>query len=148
MGAALPYPKLPHRPPRARRSTMTLVDLPGIAKVPVGDQPGDIEARIRRAVLEYIRHPTCLVLAVSPANADLANSDALELARAVDPEGRRTIGAGLPGPCTRPPGAPRTARVAGSGGCQGYRALCLHPCGPCCSLSSLNLPNGKKGKKG
>ena len=72
---------------------MTLVDLPGIAKVPVGDQPGDIEARIRRAVLEYIRHPTCLVLAVSPANADLANSDALELARSVDPDGRRTIGA-------------------------------------------------------
>ncbi|CAK0784287.1 hypothetical protein CVIRNUC_007491 [Coccomyxa viridis] len=72
--------------------TMTLVDLPGIAKVPVGDQPSDIEKRIRKMVLEYIRHPTCVVLAVSAANADLVNSDALELARVVDPEGRRTVG--------------------------------------------------------
>lgn len=72
--------------------TMTLVDLPGIAKVPVGDQPSDIEKRIRKMVLDYIRHPTCVILAVSAANADLANSDALELARHVDPEGRRTVG--------------------------------------------------------
>jgi dynamin 1-like protein len=27
--------------------TMTLVDLPGIARVPVGDQPVDIEVRLR-----------------------------------------------------------------------------------------------------
>lgn len=72
---------------------MTLVDLPGIAKVPVGDQPSDIEARIRTMVLEYIRHPTCVILAVSAANHDLVNSDAIELARSVDPEGLRTIGA-------------------------------------------------------
>ena len=72
---------------------MTLVDLPGIAKVPVGDQPSDIEARIRNMVLEYIRHPTCVILAVSAANHDLVNSDAIELARSVDPEGLRTIGA-------------------------------------------------------
>ena len=68
------------------------MDLPGIAKVPVGDQPSDIEKRIRKMVLEYIRHPTCVVLAVSAANADLVNSDALELARHVDPDGRRTVG--------------------------------------------------------
>ena len=71
---------------------MTLVDLPGIAKVPVGDQPSDIEARIRAMVLEYIRHPTCVILAVSAANHDLVNSDAIELARSVDPQGLRTIG--------------------------------------------------------
>ncbi|KAK9813544.1 hypothetical protein WJX73_006112 [Symbiochloris irregularis] len=72
--------------------TMTLVDLPGLAKVPVGDQPGDIQARIRTMVFEYIRHPTCIILAVSPANADLVNSDALEMARQADPQGTRTIG--------------------------------------------------------
>jgi dynamin 1-like protein len=72
--------------------TMTLVDLPGIAKVPVGDQPSDIEARIRSMIVEYIKHPTCVILAVSPANADLVNSDALELARIVDPDGSRTVG--------------------------------------------------------
>ena len=60
--------------------------------MPVGDQPSDIETRIRNMVLEYIRHPTCVILAVSAANHDLVNSDALELARSVDPDGHRTIG--------------------------------------------------------
>eukprot|EP00271_Cylindrocystis_brebissonii_P006355 TRINITY_DN19108_c0_g1_i1.p1 TRINITY_DN19108_c0_g1~~TRINITY_DN19108_c0_g1_i1.p1 ORF type:complete len:904 (-),score=141.37 TRINITY_DN19108_c0_g1_i1:127-2706(-) len=71
---------------------ITLVDLPGITKVPVGDQPSDIEARVRTMVLSYIKHDTCIILAVSPANADLANSDALQMARIADPDGSRTIG--------------------------------------------------------
>lgn len=33
-----------------------------------------------------------VILAVSAANVDLANSEALKLARSVDPQGRRTIG--------------------------------------------------------
>ncbi|RWW32434.1 hypothetical protein BHE74_00028899, partial [Ensete ventricosum] len=66
---------------------ITLVDLPGITKVPVGDQPSDIEARIRTMILSYIKHKTCIILAVSPANADLANSDALQMARIADPDG-------------------------------------------------------------
>ncbi|KAI5661319.1 hypothetical protein M9H77_20642 [Catharanthus roseus] len=71
---------------------ITLVDLPGITKVPVGDQPSDIEARIRTMIMSYIKRPTCLILAVTPANADLANSDALQIAGAADPDGYRTIG--------------------------------------------------------
>ncbi|KAL3515468.1 hypothetical protein ACH5RR_022370 [Cinchona calisaya] len=71
---------------------ITLVDLPGITKVPVGDQPSDIEARIRTMIMSYIKRPTCLILAVTPANADLANSDALQIAGAADPDGLRTIG--------------------------------------------------------
>lgn len=66
---------------------ITLVDLPGITKVPVGDQPNDIEARVRTMILSYIKHETCIILAVSPANADLANSDALQMARIADPDG-------------------------------------------------------------
>ncbi len=72
--------------------TMTLVDLPGITRVPVGDQPKDIEKQIRNMILSYIKRDSCLILAVSPANSDLANSDALTLAQLVDPEGLRTIG--------------------------------------------------------
>ncbi|KAG6517326.1 hypothetical protein ZIOFF_020711 [Zingiber officinale] len=71
---------------------ITLVDLPGITKVPVGDQPSDIEARIRTMIFSYIKQKTCIILAVSPANADLANSDALQMARLADPDGSRTIG--------------------------------------------------------
>jgi dynamin 1-like protein len=33
-----------------------------------------------------------VILSVSPANVDLANSESLKLARQVDPQGRRTIG--------------------------------------------------------
>ncbi|XP_027774612.1 dynamin-related protein 3B-like isoform X4 [Solanum pennellii] len=71
---------------------ITLVDLPGITKVPVGDQPSDIEARIRDMIMSYIKQETSIILAVSPANADLANSDALQMAKQVDPTGTRTIG--------------------------------------------------------
>lgn len=43
-------------------------------------------------ILKYISKPGCIILAVTSANADLANSDGLKLARDVDPEGTRTIG--------------------------------------------------------
>ncbi|EIW68891.1 hypothetical protein TREMEDRAFT_31325 [Tremella mesenterica DSM 1558] len=71
---------------------LTLVDLPGLTKVPVGDQPTDIERQIKSLVLDYISKPNAVILAVSPANVDLANSDALKLARSVDPRGLRTLG--------------------------------------------------------
>eukprot|EP00029_Vermamoeba_vermiformis_P006673 TRINITY_DN2691_c0_g1_i1.p1 TRINITY_DN2691_c0_g1~~TRINITY_DN2691_c0_g1_i1.p1 ORF type:complete len:787 (-),score=334.88 TRINITY_DN2691_c0_g1_i1:36-2396(-) len=71
---------------------LTLVDLPGITRVPVGDQPSDIEAQLRRMILSYIEKPNSLILAVTPANTDLTNSDALQLARSVDADGTRTIG--------------------------------------------------------
>ncbi|XP_053179125.1 dynamin 3a [Scomber japonicus] len=71
---------------------LTLVDLPGITKLPVGDQPADIEYQIRDMIMQYICKENCLILAVTPANTDLANSDALKLAKDVDPQGQRTIG--------------------------------------------------------
>lgn len=71
---------------------MTLVDLPGLTKVPVGDQPRDIEKQIKEMVLKQIQKPNAIILAVTAANTDLANSDGLKLAREVDPEGQRTIG--------------------------------------------------------
>ncbi|XP_027881140.1 dynamin-1a isoform X4 [Xiphophorus couchianus] len=71
---------------------LTLVDLPGMTKVPVGDQPADIEAQIRDMLLQFVTKENCLMLAVSPANSDLANSDALKIAKEVDPQGMRTIG--------------------------------------------------------
>ncbi|KAK6979488.1 dynamin-1 [Biomphalaria glabrata] len=71
---------------------LTLIDLPGMTKVPVGDQPPDIEQQIRNMIMEFISKESCLILAVSPANTDLANSDALKIAKEVDPQGLRTIG--------------------------------------------------------
>ncbi|XP_026216256.1 dynamin-2-like isoform X5 [Anabas testudineus] len=71
---------------------LTLIDLPGMTKVAVGDQPLDIEYQIRDMLMQFITKESCLILAVTPANTDLANSDALKIAKEVDPQGLRTIG--------------------------------------------------------
>ncbi|KAJ3027153.1 UNVERIFIED_CONTAM: vacuolar protein sorting-associated protein 1 [Siphonaria sp. JEL0065] len=72
--------------------TLTLIDLPGLTKVAVGDQPKDIERLIKDMIMKFITKPNCIILSVTAANTDLANSDGLKLAREVDPEGVRTIG--------------------------------------------------------
>jgi dynamin 1-like protein len=71
---------------------LTLVDLPGITRVPVGQQPPDIEKQIRNMIKNYITKPNTIILAITAANTDLSNSDAIQLAKEVDPEGDRTIG--------------------------------------------------------
>jgi replication fork clamp-binding protein CrfC len=71
---------------------LTMVDLPGMTKVPVKGQPADIEEQIRNLTYKFISAPNALILALTAANTDLANSDALKLAREVDPDGERTIG--------------------------------------------------------
>lgn len=71
---------------------LTLVDLPGMTKVPVGDQPENIEEQIHEMLLHFISNPNAIILAVTAANTDIANSDALQLAKAADPYGNRTLG--------------------------------------------------------
>jgi replication fork clamp-binding protein CrfC len=63
-----------------------------LTKVAIGDQPKDIEDQIRKMILQFITKPNCIILAVSPANADLANSDSLKIAAEVDKRGVRTLG--------------------------------------------------------
>ncbi|XP_054708180.1 dynamin-1-like protein [Uloborus diversus] len=70
---------------------LTLVDLPGITKVPVGDQPEDIEIQIRQLILQHVSNPNAIILAVTPANTDFATSESLKLARECDLDGRRTL---------------------------------------------------------
>jgi dynamin 1-like protein len=71
--------------------TLTLVDLPGITKIPVGDQPQDIETQIRDMIMNYIANPNSIILAVSSANTDFTTSEAIKMARDADPDGRRTL---------------------------------------------------------
>jgi hypothetical protein len=40
--------------------TLTLVDLPGLTKVPVGDQPRDIERQIKDMLMKYISKPNAM----------------------------------------------------------------------------------------
>ncbi|XP_047545448.1 dynamin-1-like protein isoform X4 [Vanessa atalanta] len=70
---------------------LTLVDLPGVTKVPIGDQPEDIESQIRNLIIKYISNPNSIILAVTAANTDMATSEAIKMAKEVDPDGRRTL---------------------------------------------------------
>lgn len=86
-----------HTPIRLRITSprvpnLTLVDLPGLTKIAVGDQPQDIEMQIRDLVLKYTANPNSIILSVTPANSDMATSDAIQISKAVDPAGDRTIG--------------------------------------------------------
>ena len=63
-----------------------------MTKVAVGDQPIDIERQIKDMLYQFINRDNCLILAVTPGNSDIANSDALQMAKEVDPSGIRTIG--------------------------------------------------------
>jgi GTP-binding protein EngB required for normal cell division len=71
---------------------LTLVDLPGLTKIAVEDQPADIADQIEKMVMSYITPENAIILAITPANQDLANSDSLIAARKVDPQGNRTLG--------------------------------------------------------
>ncbi|XP_042421595.1 phragmoplastin DRP1C-like [Zingiber officinale] len=71
---------------------LTLVDLPGLTKVAVDGQPESIVRDIEDMVRSYVQKPNCIILAISPANQDIATSDAIKLAREVDPTGERTFG--------------------------------------------------------
>ena len=66
-----------------------MIDLPGLTRIAIGDQPVDIEQQIKDMIMQFICKETCLILAVTPANTDLATSDALTMAKSVDPDGER-----------------------------------------------------------
>lgn len=70
---------------------LTFVDLPGITKIPIGDQPHDIDKQIENMVLQYVEKPNSIILAVVTANTDPSTSESLQIARKVDPKGARTI---------------------------------------------------------
>ncbi|KAK1425118.1 hypothetical protein QVD17_20463 [Tagetes erecta] len=71
---------------------LTLIDLPGLTKVAVEGQPESIVEDIEKMVRTYVEKPNSIILAISPANQDIATSDAMKLAREVDPSGERTFG--------------------------------------------------------
>ena len=64
---------------------LTVVDLPGTTTIPMKNQPQSIVADLENMALHYISDPNSIILAVTPANADVANSQALQLAGRVDP---------------------------------------------------------------
>uniref|UniRef100_A0AAY4EQ39 Interferon-induced GTP-binding protein Mx n=1 Tax=Denticeps clupeoides TaxID=299321 RepID=A0AAY4EQ39_9TELE len=71
---------------------LTLIDLPGIARVAVKGQPEDIGDQIKRLIKKFINKQETINLVVVPCNVDIATTEALKMAQEVDPEGERTLG--------------------------------------------------------
>nr|AMW93070.1 myxovirus resistance 1 protein [Eidolon helvum] len=71
---------------------LTLIDLPGITRVAVGNQPADIGQQIKKLIRKYILKQETINLVVVPSNVDIATTEALSMAQEVDPDGDRTIG--------------------------------------------------------
>jgi vacuolar protein sorting-associated protein 1 len=71
---------------------LTLIDLPGITKIALAGQPENIEQVTKAMCHRYMSDPRTIILCVVPANADMATSDGLLMARQLDPKGIRTIG--------------------------------------------------------
>ncbi|XP_067401323.1 interferon-induced GTP-binding protein Mx1-like isoform X2 [Emydura macquarii macquarii] len=71
---------------------LTLIDLPGIARVAVGNQPQDIGNQIIKLIRKYICKKQTINLVVVPCNVDIATTEALKMANEVDPKGERTLG--------------------------------------------------------
>ena len=71
---------------------LTLVDLPGVTRVPVGNQPKNIEQITKDMATRYIEDPLTIILCVIAANSDIATSDGLKLAKEIDTSGSRTLG--------------------------------------------------------
>ncbi|XP_040477824.1 interferon-induced GTP-binding protein Mx1 isoform X1 [Ursus americanus] len=71
---------------------LTLIDLPGITRVAVGNQPADIGRQSKQLIRKYIFKQETINLVVVPCNVDIATTEALSMAQEVDPDGDRTIG--------------------------------------------------------
>ena len=71
---------------------LTLVDLPGVTRVPIGDQPKNIEEITKNMARRYVDDPLTIILCVIAANSDIATSDGLMLAKDIDVAGTRTLG--------------------------------------------------------
>ena len=71
---------------------LTLVDLPGVTRVPIGDQPKNIEQITKDMARRYVEDPLTIILCVIAANSDIATSDGLMLAKEIDVAGTRTLG--------------------------------------------------------
>ncbi|XP_047658881.1 interferon-induced GTP-binding protein Mx1-like [Tachysurus fulvidraco] len=71
---------------------LTLIDLPGIVRVPKEDQPKDICEQSKRLTQKFIEKQGTIILVVVQSNVDIGTSEALKMAKEVDPNGERTLG--------------------------------------------------------
>ncbi len=71
---------------------LTIIDLPGIVRTATKGQSQAVRNQVDAMLDRFLRQERTIVLAVIPANVDIATVDILERAAKVDPDGKRTIG--------------------------------------------------------
>ncbi|XP_071922477.1 dynamin-related protein 4C-like [Coffea arabica] len=70
---------------------LTMVDLPGITRVPVHGQPQDIYEQISAIIMEYIKPEESIILNVLSATVDFSTCESIRMSQKVDKTGERTL---------------------------------------------------------
>ncbi|XP_027185474.1 dynamin-related protein 4C-like [Coffea eugenioides] len=70
---------------------LTMVDLPGITRVPVHGQPEDIYEQISAIIMEYIKPEESIILNVLSATVDFSTCESIRMSQKVDKTGERTL---------------------------------------------------------
>ncbi|KAL4627335.1 hypothetical protein ACB092_05G158500 [Castanea dentata] len=70
---------------------LTMVDLPGITRVPVHGQPEDIYDQIKEIIMEYIAPEESIILNVLSATVDFTTCESIRMSQMVDKTGGRTL---------------------------------------------------------
>ncbi|XP_038984915.1 dynamin-related protein 4C-like [Phoenix dactylifera] len=70
---------------------LTMVDLPGITRVPVHGQPDNIYEQISNIIMEYIAPKASIILNVLSATVDFPTCESIRMSQSVDRTGERTL---------------------------------------------------------
>ncbi|KAG6752318.1 hypothetical protein POTOM_044542 [Populus tomentosa] len=70
---------------------LTLVDLPGITRVPVHGQPANIYEQIANIIMKYISPDESVILNVLSASVDFSTCESIMMSQKVDKNGERTL---------------------------------------------------------
>ncbi|XP_049935890.1 dynamin-related protein 4C-like [Nymphaea colorata] len=70
---------------------LTMIDLPGITRVPVHGQPEDIYEQIAGLIMEYISPNESIILNVLSATVDFPTCESIRMSQRVDKTGERTL---------------------------------------------------------
>ncbi|KAI3916079.1 hypothetical protein MKW98_004520 [Papaver atlanticum] len=70
---------------------LTMVDLPGITRVPVHGQPEDIYEQINNIIMEYIKPKESIILNVLSTSVDFPTCESIRMSQKVDKTGERTL---------------------------------------------------------
>ena len=76
-----------------KQQHLSVIDVPGIFRNPTEGMTTDSDIEVvRNMVNRYMRNPRSVILAVVPANVDIATQEILKMAKKCDPDGGRTLG--------------------------------------------------------